>query len=91
MRNRIKTRGLVSRNKPDGSYYNSKRAECEAKLNRLEKLLAEGYKLSEVRKPSEKPKPTYVVTKVWDKKVKVTIEVFKKRYEPLGFKIIAEF
>ena len=38
----------------------------------------------------EKKQPKAVITTVFGKEVKVTIEVFKKRYEPCGFKVVTE-
>ena len=88
MRQRTNMNGLAYHAKPSGKGCQSAHDKCEQSIKRLEKLLNEGYKLSDVKKQSENPKA--VITIVFGKETKVDIQVFKARYEPLGFKVVAE-
>ena len=86
MRPRTKMSGLVWHVKSSGKAYQSGQNKCEMTLKKVERLIDEGYKLTHV----EKKQPKAVITTVFGKEVKVTIEVFKKRYEPCGFKVVTE-
>lgn len=86
MRQRTNMNGLVWHVKSSGEAYQSGRNKCEQKLKKIEKLIEQGYELTHV----EKRQPKAVITTVFGKEVKVTIEVFKKRYEPCGFKVVTE-
>ena len=88
MRQRTKMDGLAYHAKSSGKGCQSAHDKCEQKLKRLEKLIQEGYKLTEVKKKPENPKA--VITIVFGKETKVDIQVFEERYKPLGFKVIAE-
>ena len=85
MRKRTNMSGLVVSATSDGKARTSNEERCRHSINKLERLVKEGYKLTSVKKESKK-----VLTIMLGKEYKVTIEYFKKNLEPIGCKIIAE-
>ena len=77
---------LVASTTPDGKTRTSSEEKCRHAVDKLERLVKEGYKLTSVKKKEGKK----VLTIMLGKEYKVTIEYFKKNLEPIGCKIIAE-
>ena len=86
-RTRTNMSRLVASTTPDGKIRTSSEEKCRHAVDKLERLVKEGYKLTSARKKESKK----VLTIMLGKEYKVTIEYFKKNLEPIGCKIIAEF
>lgn len=86
MRKRTNMSGLVVSTTSDGKVRTSNEERCRRGINKLDKLVKEGYKLVGAKKKEDKK----VLTIMFGKEYKVTIEYFKKNLEPIGCKIIAE-
>ena len=86
MRQKTKMSGLVVSVTSDGKARTSNEERCRHGINKLDKLIKEGYKLVGAKKKESKN----VLTIMLGKEYKVTIEYFKKNLEPIGCKIIAE-
>ena len=85
-RTRTNMSRLVASTTPDGKTRTSSEEKCRHAVDKLERLVKEGYKLTSVKKKEGKK----VLTIMLGKEYKVTIEYFKKNLEPIGCKIIAE-
>jgi hypothetical protein len=85
-RTRTNMSRLVASTTPDGKTRISSEEKCRHAIDKLERLVKEGYKLTNVKKKESKK----VLTIMLGKEYKVTIEYFKKNLEPIGCKIIAE-
>ena len=77
---------LVVSTTPNGKTRTSNEERCRHGINKLDKLIKEGYELVGAKKKEDKK----VLTIMLGKEYKVTIEYFKKNLEPIGCKIIAE-
>lgn len=69
------------------------KAHAEFVKSELKKKLDEGYKVkARVKRPriQKEMTPRMIVTSVLGEPTRITFEVFKTRYEPLGFKIITK-
>ena len=73
MRQRVKMNGLVSHTKPTGQSYTSKENKCRMSINKLQKLLDEGYELSGIKKKEE---AEFKIVMVFGKPMKVSIQEY---------------
>lgn len=66
------------------------KAHAEFVKSELKKKLDEGYKVARVKRPriQKEMTPRIIITSVFGESIKVSFEVYKSKYEPLGFKII---
>lgn len=77
MRQRTKMNGLVSHTTPDGKSQTSSENRCRMSLNRLQKLVDEGYKLTSVKKREE---GNFKIVMVFGKPMKLTIQEYKDHW-----------
>ena len=87
-RTRTNMSRLVVSTTPDGKTRTSSEEKCRHAVDKLERLVKEGYKLTSASVKKRESKK--VLTIMLGKEYKVTIEYFKKNLEPIGCKIIAE-
>ena len=73
--------GLISHTIPDGRSYVSHKERCTANLNRLEKLINEGYRITGCAKRTKTPKE--VVVSVFGGKVRMTFTEYQRRGKDL--------
>ena len=78
--------GLISHTNPDGRSNVSHRERCTANLNRLEKLINEGYKITGCTKRTKTPKE--VIVSVFGGKVRMTFTEYQEK--GLGLKVLME-
>ena len=86
MRKRTKMSGLISHTNPDGKSYVSHKERCNANLNKLEKLINEGYRIVGCTKRTKTPKE--VVVSVFGGKVKMTFTEYQQKGQ--GLKVLME-
>ena len=77
MRQRTKMLGLVSHTTPNGKSRTSSENRCRMSLNKLQKLVDEGYELTGVKKKEE---PEFKVVMVFGKPMKLTIEEYNTHW-----------
>lgn len=84
MKERTKMNGLVYHAKPSGKTYQSGQNKCYKKLQKLETLIREGYKLTDVKKkPTEDEKFKVIITCFGP--MKITIEEYNAHCKQEGF------
>ncbi len=69
------------------------KAHAEFVKSELKKKLDEGYKVkARVKRPriQKEMTPRIIITSVFGEPTRVTFEIYKSKYEPLGFKIITK-
>ena len=77
MRQRTKMNGLVSHTTPNGKSHTSSENKCRMSLNKLQKLVDEGYKLTGVKKEEE---PNFKIVMVFGKPMKLTIQEYNDHW-----------
>lgn len=77
MRTRTKMLGLVSHTTPNGKSRTSSENRCRMSLNKLQKLVNEGYELTGVKKKEE---PKFKTVMVFGKPMKLTIEEYNTHW-----------
>ena len=87
MRQRIKMSGLVSHNTPDGKSRTSKENKCRMSLDKMQRLLNEGYKLTGVKRASDTT-PKEVEVAIFGGKVRMTFAEYQQHGQ--GLKILME-
>ena len=70
--------GLVSHTKPTGQSYISKENKCRMSINKLQKLLDEGYEISGIKKHPEEPK--FKIVMVFGKPMKLTLQEYNDHW-----------
>ena len=78
MRQRTKMNGLVSHTTPNGKSHTSSENKCRMSLNKLQKLVDGGYKLTGVKKKEE---PDFKIVMVFGKPMKLTIEEYNTHWD----------
>lgn len=79
MRQRTKMLGLVSHTTPNGKSRTSSENRCRMSLNKLQKLVDEGYELTGVsKKPTEEE--NFKIVMVFGKPMKLTIEEYNTHW-----------
>lgn len=77
MRQRTKMNGLVSHTTPSGASYQSGKNKCEQNIKKLQKLIADGYKLTGIKKASEEQ---FKIVMVFGKPMRLTIEEYNSHW-----------
>lgn len=77
MRTRTKMLGLVSHTTPNGKSRTSSENRCRMSLNKLQKLVDEGYELTGVKKRKE---TRFKTVMVFGKPMKLTIEEYNTHW-----------
>lgn len=77
MRMRTKMLGLVSHTTPNGKSRISSENRCRVSLNKLQKLVDEGYELTGIKKKEE---PIFKTVMVFGKPMKLTIEEYNTHW-----------
>ena len=77
MRQRTKMNGLVSHTTPNGKSYTSGRNKCEMGIKKIEKLLGNGFEITDAKKVEE---PEFKIVMVFGKPVKLTIEEYNTHW-----------
>ena len=80
MRQRVKINGLVSHTKPTGQSYTSKENKCRMGINKLQKLLDEGYEISGIKKKEETNEAEFKIVMVFGKPMKLTIQEYNDHW-----------
>lgn len=80
MRQRVKMTGLVSHTKPTGDSYTSKESKCRIGINRLQKLIDEGYEISGIKKVQQPEEPEFKIVMVFGKPMKLTIQEYNDHW-----------
>jgi hypothetical protein len=77
MRTRTKINGLVSHTTPNGKSYTSGRNKCEIGIKKLEKLLGDGYELTNAEKVED---ANFKIVMVFGKPMKLTIQEYNDHW-----------
>lgn len=83
MRTKTKMTGLIYHVKPSGKTHQSGQNKCYKKLQKLEALIKEGYKLTDAKKKHEDEKFKVIITCFGP--MKITIEEYNAHCKQEGF------
>lgn len=86
MRQRTKMKGLVSHTYPDGKSCTSAENKCRCGINKLQKLLDEGYEIAGIKKHEGNPKE--VIVSLFGGQMKMTFTEYQERGK--GLKVLME-
>ena len=73
--------GLLSHTTPNGKSYSSSENKCRAGINKLQKLLDEGYEISGIKKSQPKEsEEQFKIVMVFGKPMKLTIQEYNDHW-----------
>lgn len=80
MRQRTKMNGLVSHTTPNGKSHTSGENRCRMNLQKLEKLVADGYQITGVKKNPANQEENFKIVMVFGKPMKLTIQEYNDHW-----------